>query len=164
MEGAHSTEFNPKSPYPVIDLMPDQHNVVLKGGTMRLGKYPCTLTEGSTANKVYWKTGNFGRHRHRYEVNNSHREALAGFGLISSGLSPDGHLVEMIELKDHPYFIACQFHPELKSRPDDAHPLFVGLVQAMLDLASGPGANRISGCGEQSASSGSTKEIERVVD
>jgi len=128
MEGAHSTEFNPKSPYPVIDLMPDQHNVVLKGGTMRLGKYPCTLTEGSTANKVYGK-----RHRHRYEVNNAHREALAGFGLIFSGLSPDGHLVEMIELKDHPYFVACQFHPELKSRPDDAHPLFVGLVQAMLD-------------------------------
>ena len=133
MEGAHSTEFNPKSPYPVIDLMPDQHNVVLKGGTMRLGKYPCTLTEGSTANKVYGKLEISERHRHRYEVNNSHREALAGFGLIFSGLSPDGHLVEMIELKDHPYFIACQFHPELKSRPDDAHPLFVGLVQAMLD-------------------------------
>ncbi|MDZ4832687.1 MAG: CTP synthase [Candidatus Melainabacteria bacterium] len=133
MEGAHSTEFNPKSPYPVIDLMPDQHNVVLKGGTMRLGKYPCTLTEGSTANKVYGKLEISERHRHRYEVNNAHREALAGFGLIFSGLSPDGHLVEMIELKDHPYFVACQFHPELKSRPDDAHPLFVGLVQAMLD-------------------------------
>lgn len=133
MEGAHSTEFNPKSPYPVIDLMPDQHNVVLKGGTMRLGKYPCDLKEGTVANRVYGKTEISERHRHRYEVNNSHREALAGFGLVFSGLSPDGHLVEMIELTDHPYFVACQFHPELKSRPDDAHPLFVGLVQAMLD-------------------------------
>ncbi len=133
MEGAHSTEFNPKSPYPVIDLMPDQHNVVLKGGTMRLGKYPCELKEGSTASKVYGKTEISERHRHRYEVNNAHREALQKHGLIFSGLSPDGHLVEMIELNDHPYFVACQFHPELKSRPDDAHPLFVGLVQAMLD-------------------------------
>jgi CTP synthase len=133
MEGAHSTEFNPKSPYPVIDLMPDQHNVVLKGGTMRLGKYPCELKEGSTASKVYGKTEISERHRHRYEVNNAYREALQKHGLIFSGLSPDGHLVEMIELNDHPYFVACQFHPELKSRPDDAHPLFVGLVQAMLD-------------------------------
>lgn len=133
MEGAHSTEFNPKSPYPVIDLMPDQHNVVLKGGTMRLGKYPCDLKEGSIASKVYGKTEISERHRHRYEVNNSHREALAKYGMIFSGLSPDGHLVEMIELPDHPYFVACQFHPELKSRPDDAHPLFVGLVGAMLE-------------------------------
>jgi len=133
MEGAHSTEFNPKSPFPVIDLMPDQHNVVLKGGTMRLGRYPCSLKNGSIAHKVYGKETISERHRHRYEVNNNHRKALEEKGLIFSGLSPDGLLVEMIELKEHPYFVACQFHPELKSRPDDPHPLFVGLVQAMMD-------------------------------
>ncbi len=132
MEGAHSTEFNPSSPYPVIDLMPDQHNVVLKGGTMRLGKYPCNLQEGSKAAQVYGQSAISERHRHRYEVNNNHREALSKCGLIFSGLSPDGRLVEMIELNDHPYFVACQFHPELKSRPDNPHPLFVGLVDAMI--------------------------------
>lgn len=132
MEGAHSTEFNPSTPYPVIDLMPDQHNVVLKGGTMRLGKYPCNLKEGSRSAQVYGQSAISERHRHRYEVNNNHREALANCGLVFSGLSPDGRLVEMIELNDHPYFVACQFHPELKSRPDNAHPLFVGLVEAMI--------------------------------
>ncbi len=132
MEGAHSTEFNPSTQYPVIDLMPDQHNVVLKGGTMRLGRYPCNLKEGTKAAEVYGQSVISERHRHRYEVNNNHREALAKHGLIFSGLSPDGRLVEMIELNDHPYFIACQFHPELKSRPDNAHPLFVGLVDAMI--------------------------------
>lgn len=132
MEGAHSTEFNPSTQYPVIDLMPDQHNVVLKGGTMRLGRYPCNLKEGSKAAQVYGQSVISERHRHRYEVNNNHREALSKHGLIFSGLSPDGRLVEMIELEDHPYFVACQFHPELKSRPDNAHPLFVGLVDAMI--------------------------------
>lgn len=139
MKGAHSTEFDPKSPYPVIDLMPDQHNVVLKGGTMRLGRYPCSLKAGSIASQVYGgKESISERHRHRYEVNNNHRSKLEEFGLVFSGLSPDGHLVEMIELKEHPYFVACQFHPELKSRPDDPHPLFVGLVQAMLDTQREP--------------------------
>lgn len=139
MKGAHSTEFDPKSPYPVIDLMPDQHNVVLKGGTMRLGRYPCSLKAGSIASQVYGgKESISERHRHRYEVNNEHRSKLEEFGLVFSGLSPDGHLVEMIELKDHPYFVACQFHPELKSRPDDPHPLFVGLVQAMIDTQREP--------------------------
>ncbi len=133
MEGAHSTEFNPKTQYPVIDLMPDQHNVVLKGGTMRLGRYPCELAKDSMALRIYGKDKISERHRHRYEVNNNHRKALEEQGLTFSGLSPDGLLVEMIELKDHPYFIACQFHPELKSRPDDPHPLFVGLVEAMLN-------------------------------
>jgi CTP synthase len=132
MEGAHSTEFDPHTKFPVIDLMPDQHNVVLKGGTMRLGKYPCHLMPGSTAARVYGSEIISERHRHRYEVNNALREQLAKAGLIFSGLSPDERLVEMIELKDHPYFIASQFHPELKSRPDNAHPLFVGLVEAML--------------------------------
>lgn len=132
MTGAHSTEFDPHTPYPVIDLMPDQHNVVLKGGTMRLGRYPCNLKTGTIAHEVYGADVIHERHRHRYEVNNEHRTKLAQSGLVFSGLSPDDRLVEMIELQDHPYFVACQFHPELKSRPDNAHPLFVGLVGAML--------------------------------
>jgi CTP synthase len=132
MAKAHSTEFDAKSPFPVIDLMPDQHNVTHKGGTMRLGRYPCVLTEGSLAAKVYGSTEISERHRHRYEVNNDLREALSKHGLLFSGLSPDQRLVEMIELPDHPFFVACQFHPELKSRPDNAHPLFVGFVEAMI--------------------------------
>ncbi|MBL0184547.1 MAG: CTP synthase [Candidatus Obscuribacter sp.] len=132
MEKAHSTEFDAKSPYPVIDLMPDQHNVTHKGGTMRLGKYPCTLKAGTVAARVYGTTEISERHRHRYEVNNDLRAELAKNGLVFSGLSPDERLVEMIELTDHPYFVACQFHPELKSRPDKPHPLFVGLVEAMV--------------------------------
>lgn len=139
MKGAHSTEFNPKTEFPVIDLMPDQHNVVLKGGTMRLGRYPCSLKVDSIAYKVYGDKETISeRHRHRYEVNNNHREKLSEHGMVFSGLSPDGLLVEMIELKDHPYFVACQFHPELKSRPDDPHPLFVGLVKAMMDAQKEP--------------------------
>jgi CTP synthase len=139
MKGAHSTEFDPKTEFPVIDLMPDQHNVVLKGGTMRLGRYPCSLQVDSVAYKVYGSKESISeRHRHRYEVNNNHRAKLAEHGMVFSGLSPDGLLVEMIELKNHPYFVACQFHPELKSRPDDPHPLFVGLVKAMLDTQKEP--------------------------
>ncbi len=139
MKDAHSTEFNPKTEFPVIDLMPDQHNVVLKGGTMRLGRYPCSLQVGSVAYKVYGSKESISeRHRHRYEVNNNHRAKLSEHGMVFSGLSPDGLLVEMIELKNHPYFVACQFHPELKSRPDDPHPLFVGLVKAMMDSQKEP--------------------------
>src|SRR6202012_5735200 len=105
--------------------MPDQHNVTQKGGTMRLGRYPCHLKSGSKASAIYGEDIIHERHRHRYEVNNTLREELAKAGLIFSGMSPDENLVEMIELTDHPYFVACQFHPELKSRPDNAHPLFV---------------------------------------
>lgn len=133
MKGANSTEFDKDTKFPVIDLMPDQHNVVLKGGTMRLGKYPCNLKADSKAHKAYGKTEISERHRHRYEVNNEFRDQLSKKGLVFSGLSPDGRLVEMIELVDHPYYVACQFHPELKSRPDNAHPLFVGLVEASLN-------------------------------
>jgi len=135
MKDAHSTEFNPKSPFPVIDLMPDQHSVTQKGGTMRLGRYPCVLKPGSVAAKVYGTTEISERHRHRYEVNNDLRETLSKHGLVFSGLSPDERLVEMIELPGHPFFVACQFHPELKSRPDNAHPLFVGFVEAMVNEA-----------------------------
>ncbi len=130
MKGAHSTEFAADSPYPVIDLMPDQHNVVDKGGTMRLGKYPCHLKRGTVAARVYGQDIVWERHRHRYEVNNELRDKLEQAGLIFSGVSPDGRLVEMIELPEHPYFVACQFHPELKSRPDNPHRLFVGFVNA----------------------------------
>ena len=132
MIGAHSTEFDPKSPFPVIDLMPDQHDVVNKGGTMRLGRFPCHIKAGSTAAAVYGSDLIHERHRHRYEVNNEFRPRLEKAGLVFSGLSPDERLVEMIEIADHPYFVASQFHPELKSRPDVPHPLFVGLVEAMM--------------------------------
>jgi len=132
MPGANSTEFDPQTKYPVIDLMPDQHNVIMKGGTMRLGRYPCHLKPGTTAAITYGQTEIWERHRHRYEVNNKFRQALSDSGMTMCGLSPDGKLVEMIELSNHPYFIGSQFHPELKSRPDNPHPLFVGLVQAIL--------------------------------
>jgi CTP synthase len=133
MPGAHSTEFDLQTKYPVIDLMPDQHKVVMKGGTMRLGKYPCHLKPGSKAAQAYGKDVVWERHRHRYEVNNELRPALVDAGLIVSGISPDEKLIEMIELPNHPYFVACQFHPELKSRPDNPHPLFVGLAEAMVE-------------------------------
>ena len=133
MAGAHSTEFQPKTEFPVIDLMPDQHNVVLKGGTMRLGRYPCQLQPKTRALEVYGTEEISERHRHRYEVNNNLRPKLKENGLVFSGLSPDGRLVEMIELPEHPYFLACQFHPELKSRPDNPHPLFVGFVNALIN-------------------------------
>ncbi|HMX45031.1 MAG TPA: CTP synthase [Candidatus Obscuribacter sp.] len=143
MDKAHSTEFDSGSPFPVIDLMPDQHNVTHKGGTMRLGRYPCVLKAGSIAARVYGQTEISERHRHRYEVNNALRDDLSKHGLIFSGLSPDERLVEMIELPGHPYFVACQFHPELKSRPDQAHPLFVGLVEAMVKEADMKGSANI---------------------
>jgi CTP synthase len=132
MSKAHSTEFDPKSPFPVIDLMPDQHDVVNKGGTMRLGRFPCSLKVGSKALALYKDSMIYERHRHRYEVNNKFRDDLKTHGLVFSGVSPDDRLVEMIELSDHPYFVACQFHPELKSRPDNPHPLFVGFVEASM--------------------------------
>ncbi len=134
LAGAHSTEFNPKTDFPVIDLMPDQHDIVNKGGTMRLGRFPCHLKSGSRAASLYHDPIVYERHRHRYEVNNDFRDVLSKAGLIFCGVSPDDRLVEMIELVDHRYFVACQFHPELKSRPDNPHPLFVGFVEAALKL------------------------------
>lgn len=133
MKDANSTEFVPDTPYPVIDLMADQADVTEKGGTMRLGTYPCKLLEGSIARSLY---GNneiiYERHRHRYEVNNDFRAKLEEKGLVFSGTSPDNRLVEIIELKDHPYFEATQAHPEFKSRPTRPHPLFMGLIKAAL--------------------------------
>ena len=130
LAGAHSSELDPRTPYPVIDLMPDQAQVTEKGGTMRLGSCPCVLAEGSRALAAYGQKHIDERHRHRYEFNNDYREALAGAGMTISGLSPDGRLVEAVELEDHPWFVGIQFHPELKSRPNRAHPLFREFIAA----------------------------------
>jgi CTP synthase len=130
LKDAHSSELNPFTPHPVIDLMPDQLGVVDKGGTMRLGLYPCVVTPGTKAYEAYDSALVQERHRHRYEVNNDYRERLSESGMIFSGLSPDGHLVEMIELPDHPWFVAVQFHPEFISRPTRPQPLFKGFISA----------------------------------
>ncbi len=135
MTDAHSSELDPKTTHPVIDLMPEQMGVTAKGGTMRLGSYPCRLAAGTLAARIYGTDEIHERHRHRYEFNNEYREALTEKGLVLSGLSPDGHLVEMIELKDHPWFVAGQFHPELKSRPNRAHPLFREFIRAAAEYA-----------------------------
>ena len=127
---AHSSELEPGTKYPVIDLMPDQANVKEKGGTMRLGSYPCVLAEGSRAMEAYGQEQIDERHRHRYEFNNDFRQALTEAGMVLSGVSPDGRLVEIVELKDHPWFVGAQFHPELKSRPNRAHPLFREFIRA----------------------------------
>ncbi len=133
LEGAHSTEINPETEYPIIDLMQDQKDVVNIGGTLRLGIYPCKLTENTKSMELYNDEIIYERHRHRYEFNSEYREKTEEMGLTVSGLSPDGTLVEMIELKDHPWFIGVQFHPEFKSRPTKAHPLFKGFIKASID-------------------------------
>ena len=130
LKDANSTEFNEKTENPVIHIMEEQKNVKKKGGTMRLGAYPCIIKNGTLASKLYKSEQISERHRHRFEYNNDYRGRLEQAGLVVSGTSPDGNLVEMVELKDHPYFIAGQFHPELKSRPNRPAPLFVGLVGA----------------------------------
>ncbi|MES2503597.1 MAG: CTP synthase [Myxococcota bacterium] len=132
IKGATSQEFNPEAQHQVIHFMADQQNITRKGGTMRLGNYPCVLAKGSLAEKVYDLTEIVERHRHRYEVNNAYRGQLESAGLKFSGMSPDGLLVEMIELDEHPYFIACQFHPEFLSKPLNPHPLFKSFVAASL--------------------------------
>ncbi|HVW29798.1 MAG TPA: CTP synthase [Polyangiaceae bacterium] len=130
LKGANSTEFAQDTPHPLIDLMPDQRSVQEKGGTMRLGAYPCVLKSGSAAAQIYGTHEISERHRHRYEFNNAYRDQLARAGLIQSGTSPDGRLVEVVELEGHPHFLGCQFHPEFKSRPMQAHPLFAKFVSA----------------------------------
>ncbi len=130
---ANSVELNPDTSYPVIDLMPDQEGVTDLGGTLRLGAYPCVLKEGSLAYKLYGKREISERHRHRYEVNNMYREEFEKNGMIFSGQSPDGNIVEMLELDNHPYFIATQGHPEFKSRPNRAHALFRGLIESAVE-------------------------------
>ena len=134
LEGAHSAEFSSTTPYPVIDLMEEQRGVEEKGGTMRLGAYPCVLKEGTFSFDAYGKKEISERHRHRYEFNNRFRESLEKAGLVIAGTSPDGKLVEVIEIKNHPWFVAVQFHPEFKSRPRSPHPLFVNFVKAAKEL------------------------------
>ena len=130
IKDANSLEFDEKTKNPVIHIMESQKNITKKGGTMRLGAYPCILKKSSLASKLYKAEEISERHRHRYEFNNEYRKIMEDNGMTISGTSPDGELVEIIELKKHPYFIASQFHPELKSRPDKPHPLFVGLLKA----------------------------------
>jgi len=128
---AHSSELDPATAHPVIDLMPDQRGVTAKGGTMRLGSYPCRVTSRETRTYQAYGCGQIAeRHRHRYEFNNDYRQDLTGAGLVLAGLSPDERLVEIVELKDHPWFVGVQFHPELKSRPNKAHPLFRDFIAA----------------------------------
>jgi CTP synthase len=137
MEGANSTEFDPETPYPVIDLLPEQKEVRDIGGTMRLGADPVKLHDGTRAREVYAEAVIYERHRHRYEVNNHLRKRLEGAGLVCSGTSPDDRLVETVELPDHPFFVASQFHPEFKSRPLRPQPLFREFVRAALARALG---------------------------
>jgi len=134
-ERAHSTEYDPNTPHPVIDLMPEQRTVREKGGTMRLGLYPCVLQPGTKAAQAYGVEQVEERHRHRYEFNNAYREVLAEKGLVFSGLSPDGRLVEIAELRDHPFMLGTQFHPEFLSRPTRPHPLFVAFLKAAVEAA-----------------------------
>jgi CTP synthase len=131
----NSTEFDETTKYPVIDIMPDQRDIAEKGGTMRLGVWPCRITPGTRTAAAYDQPIVYERHRHRYEFNNEYRELLTAGGMVLSGLSPDGRLVEIVELKDHPWFVGSQFHPEFKSRPDRPHPLFRDFVGAAKEHA-----------------------------
>ena len=132
---ANSAEFTADSQHLVIDLMPEQQGMTAKGGTMRLGKYPCVLSPESKAYEYYGEGLIYERHRHRYEFNNDYRDVLTRAGLTLSGMSPDGRLVETVELTGRPFFVGVQYHPEFKSRPNKAHPLFRGFIAAALDRA-----------------------------
>ena len=144
LTGANSTEFDPETPHPVVDLMPDQRTVSEKGGTMRLGLYPCRLVAGTLSRAIYQSELIYERHRHRYEINNAYREVLERCRVRWAGLSPDGRLVEMMELEDHPFFIGSQFHPELRSRPTRPHPLFRAFVRAALEHRRGASVRLVS--------------------
>ena len=133
LKDANSAEFSDTTQNPVIHIMEDQKYIVQKGGTMRLGAYPCKIKKGTLAYKVYGQENISERHRHRYEFNNDYREQCEENGLILSGTSPDNLLVEIVELKNHPFFIGGQFHPEFKSRPDKPAPLFKAFIKAALD-------------------------------
>jgi CTP synthase len=148
LDDSHSSEFAPECSNPVITLMESQQHVTDMGGTMRLGAYPCRLAAGSRAGEAYGVAEVSERHRHRYEVSNRYRDAFVEHGLMLSGLSPDGSLVEIVEMRDHPWFVGCQFHPELKSRPTRPHPLFARFVGA----AAARARNRSSDAGEQQRS------------
>jgi CTP synthase len=142
MDGANSTEFDPETPFPVIDLLPEQKEVSDMGGTMRLGADPVKLHDDTRARELYGEAVIYERHRHRYEVNNQLRRRLEHAGLVVSGTSPDERLVEVIELADHPFFVASQFHPEFKSRPERPAPLFRDFVGAALQRVREPQLTR----------------------
>jgi CTP synthase len=135
----NSTEFDRSTPHPVIDLMPDQRAISDMGGTMRLGLYPCQLQPGTRAAEAYQVEQVQERHRHRFELNNAYRDVLAKGGMLFSGISPDGRLVEIAEIADHPFMVATQFHPEFLSRPNRPHPLFVNFLAAVRERAASHG-------------------------
>ena len=135
LQDANSGEFTPEGVQNVIDFMPGQSNTINKGGTLRLGAYPCIITPDTTMARCYGLTQISERHRHRYELNNQFRDVLTNAGLTLSGTSPDGRLVETVELSDRPFHVGVQYHPEFKSRPNKPHPLFVGFVKAALEGA-----------------------------
>ncbi|HLX92029.1 MAG TPA: CTP synthase, partial [Puia sp.] len=132
---AHSTEMNPSTPDPVIDLMEEQKRITAKGGTMRLGAYPCEVMEGSLAHSIYATELISERHRHRWEFNNAYLQKIQNAGMVPSGKNPESGLVEIIELRNHPFFIGVQYHPELKSTVENPHPIFVHFVKAAKQLA-----------------------------
>ncbi|MBK8052842.1 MAG: CTP synthase [Saprospiraceae bacterium] len=132
IKNANSTEVDPKTKEPVIDLMPEQKKITLKGGTMRLGSYSCKISKNSLSQKAYGKSDITERHRHRYEFNNAYLERIESAGLLATGKNPDSGLVEIVELKDHPFFVGVQYHPELKSTVENPHPLFVAFIKAAL--------------------------------
>ena len=133
MPDANSGEFNEQCAHKVIDFMPGQSEDINKGGTLRLGSYPCVITDGTTMERCYGSNLIHERHRHRYEFNNDYRDVLTDCGLTLSGLSPDGRLVETVELSRRPFYVGVQFHPEFKSRPNKPHPLFLGFIGAALN-------------------------------
>ncbi len=132
LEGANSTEFDPSPRHPVINMMQEQKKIIDKGATMRLGSYECALTAGTRAARAYGAENIRERHRHRYEVNNAYVDQLKRGGMVISGLNPRRNLVEIIELRDHPWFVGVQFHPEFQSKPNRAHPLFASFIAATL--------------------------------
>jgi CTP synthase len=160
LHGAHSSEFDAQSSDPVIHLMDSQQAVTDKGGTMRLGAYPCALGDGSRARAIYGVEQISERHRHRFEVNPAYVDVLRSKGMTFSGNSPDGKLVEMIELPTHPYFVACQFHPEFKSRPLAAHPLFTAFIRAAVERKAKASREGAGAAGPTAGSGLSTAEIE----
>jgi len=151
MVGANSSEFDPSTNYPVIDLLPEQKDVADMGGTMRLGASPTKVIVGTKAHAAYGEEVIYERHRHRYEVNNIYRSKLVEAGLVISGMTPDERLVELIELTDHPWFVACQYHPEFKSRPTKPHPLFRDFVAAAIACQCGAKAERVQNACEESS-------------
>ena len=138
-DGANSTEVDESTPHPVIDLLPEQRGLEDKGATMRLGNWPCVIKPGTKAHAAYGKSEIEERHRHRYEFNPEYKQRLEEAGLVLSGTSPDGRLVEIVEVPDHPWFVACQFHPEFSSTPFEPHPLFSAFVAAASQRASEKG-------------------------